>query len=156
KAYEMMLVVNKMQRCAKGNSVEAQNVIREDLRKVLAPFSPEDLRTTFIDADAAIQSKAERDPEVARVLWRKSGVTPFVEELNRFVRARGLTGRYTTALYGLEQALQEALASETSGDPDVDALEELLLQRRRALLETQDRIPRAVEAEVARTGAQVR
>jgi GTP-binding protein EngB required for normal cell division len=54
KAHEMMLVVNKMRRCAKGNSPEAQDVIREDLRKVLAPFTPEGLRTSFIDAEAAL------------------------------------------------------------------------------------------------------
>src|SRR5439155_8900622 len=60
------------------------------------------------------------------------------------------------ALQPLEQVLQEALASESTGDKDIDALEELLLQRRRALLETQDRIPRAVEGEVQRAGSQIR
>jgi GTP-binding protein EngB required for normal cell division len=106
KANEMMLVVNKMSRCAKGNSPEAQIVIREDLRRVLAPFTPEDLRTTFIDAEAALKSKAEPDEADAMTMWRQSGVEPFLEELNSFVRERGLTGRYTTALYNLEQILQ--------------------------------------------------
>ncbi len=152
----MMLVVNKMRRCEKGNSRESQAVIREDLRKVLTPFSPEDLRTTCIDAEAAIQSKGESDTAVARALWRKSGIEPFVQELNGFVRDKGLSGRYTTALYSLEQALQEAIASESKGDKDVDALAELLLQRRRVLLETQGRIPRAVEGEIQRTTAQIR
>jgi GTP-binding protein EngB required for normal cell division len=156
KAHEMMLVVNKMRRCAKGNSPASQDVIREDLRKVLAPFSPEDLRTTFIDAEAAIQSKAESDDAVGLVLWRKSGIEPFTKELNGFVREKGLAGRYTTALYNLEQVLQESLASESSGDKDIDALDELLLQRRRAFLETQERIPRSVEGEIQRTGSQIR
>lgn len=156
KAHEMMLVVNKMRRCAKGNSPEAQNVICEDLRKVLVPFTPEDLRASFIDAEAALESKTEPDAAIAAVLWRKSGLEPFTQNLNDFVRHKGLTGRYTTALYNLEQVLQEALAAETTGDKDVDALEELLLQRRRALLETQDRIPRAVEGEIQRAGSQIR
>jgi len=156
KAHEMMLVVNKMRRCAKGNSTEAQNVIREDLRKVLAPFTPEDLRTTFIDAEAALESKTETDEAVAKALWQKSGIEPLTRELNGFVREKGLTGRYTTALYSLEQVLQEALASESTGDKDIDALEELMLQRRRALLETQGRIPQAVEGEIQKAGSQIR
>ncbi|EFQ23013.1 GTP-binding protein HSR1-related [Aminomonas paucivorans DSM 12260] len=156
KAHEMMLVVNKMRRCAKGNSQEAQNVIREDLRKVLAPFTPEDLRTTFIDAEAALESKTETDGEIAKILLKKSGVDGLTHELNRFVREKGLSSRYTTALYSLEQILQEALASESTGDKDIDALEELLLQRRRALLDTQDRIPRAVEGEIQNASSQIR
>lgn len=156
KAHEMMLVVNKMRRCANGNSPEAQDVIREDLRRVLVPFTPEDLRTSFIDAEAALESKAETDNLVAKALWKKSGIEPFTQTLNGFVRDKGLTGRYTTALYNLEQVLQEALASESTGDKDVDALEELLLQRRRAFLETQDRIPSAVEGKIQRAGSQIR
>lgn len=156
KAHEMMLVVNKMRRCAKGNSPEAQNVIREDLRKVLTPFAPEDLHTTFIDAEAALESRTETDEPIAKALWSKSGIEPFLQEFNSFVRQKGLAGRYTTALYNLEQVLQEALASESTGDKDVDALEELLLQRRRAMIETQDRIPRAVEGEIQRAGTQIR
>ncbi|SFG87170.1 Uncharacterised protein [Neisseria elongata] len=152
----MMLVVNKMRRCAKGNSQEAQNVIREDLRKVLAPFTPEDLGTTFIDAEAALESKTETDDEIAKILLKKSGVDGFTQELNRFVREKGLSSRYTTALYSLEQILQEALASESTGDKDIDALEALLLQRRRALLYTQDRIPRAVEGEIQNASSQIR
>jgi GTP-binding protein EngB required for normal cell division len=156
KAHEIMLVVNKMRRCAMGNSPEAQKVICEDLRKVLAPFTPEDLRVSFIDAEAALESKTESDTAIAGALWRKSEIEQFTKNLNRFVREKGLAGRYTTALYNLEQVLQESLAAESTGDKDIDALEELLLQRRRALLETQDRIPRAVEGEIQRAGSQIR
>jgi Fe2+ transport system protein B len=156
KAHEMMLVVNKMRRCAKGNSQEAQDVIREDLRKVLTPFTPEDLRTTFIDAEAALESKTEADGEIAKILLKKSGIDGFTQELNGFVREKGLSSRYTTALYELEQVLQEALVGESTGDKDIDALEELLLQRRRALLDTQDRIPQAVEGEIQNASSQIR
>lgn len=156
KAHEMMLVVNKMRRCAAGNTPEAQKVILEDLRKVLDPYSPEDLRTSFIDAKAALESKTKRDEHIARALWNKSGFDRFVNELNRFVRDKGLAARYTTSLYTLEQVLQEALAAESTGDTDVDALEEVLLQRRRALMETEQRVLRGVEGEIHRTAARVR
>jgi len=156
KAHEMMLVVNKMRRCAKGNSPETQDIIREDLRRVLVPFAPEDLRTTFIDAEAALASKSEQEEAISRSLWVKSGLEGFIKELNSFVRDNHLTAKYTTALYNLEQIMQEALAVEPSGDADVDALEELLLQRRRALVETEQRIPRAVERQLQRSGTLVR
>jgi small GTP-binding protein len=156
KSHEMMLVVNKMSRCVKGNSPEMRDIIREDLRKVLSPFTPDDVRTCFIDAESAIESKNEPDEEVTEILWRKSGMDSFINELNGFVSDKGLAGRYTTALYSLEQALQEALAAESIGDKDIDALEELLLQRRRALLDTKERIPRAVEGEIQRAGTQIR
>lgn len=156
KAHEMMLVVNKMRRCVRGNTSEMQNIIREDLRKVLVPFSPEDLRLCFIDAESSIDSLDESDPEFEAALWRKSGIDVFTAELNNFVRENGLTSRYTTALYNLEQILQEALTAESTGDTDVDAMEELFLQKRRALLETRDHILRAVEKEIQNIGSQVR
>ena len=156
KAHEMMVVVNKMRRCAAGNTIDTQNVIREDLRKVLSPFSPEDLRTTFIDAEAAHEGHTCGDQELARVLLKKSGFEAFTGALNDFIRDAGLAGRYTTALYALEQVLQEAIAAESSGDMDVDGLEELLVQRRRAVVEAQQQIPRTVEGRAQRSAAMVR
>lgn len=155
KAHEMLLVVNKMRRCAQGNTPEMQTVIREDLQKVLTPFSPEDLHISFIDAEAALEGKTEKDERIATALLRKSGIATFIQKLNNFVREKGLSGRYTTALYTLEQVLQEALATESTGDEDVDALEEVLLQRRHAILETQNRIFHAVEGEIQRAGWQI-
>ena len=156
KAHEILLIVNKMRRCVKGNTTEMQDIIREDLRKVLLPFSPEDLRLCFIDAESSIDSLHESDPEFAAALWRKSGIDAFMTELNNFVQEKGLISRHTTALYNLEQVLQEALTAESTGDIDVDATEELFLQKRRALLETKERIPRAVEKEIQNVGAKVR
>jgi len=156
KAKEMLLVVNKMRRCAQGNTPEVQEVIRGDLQKMLAPFSPEDLHTSFIDAEAALESKTEKDKRIATALWRKSGIEAFTQELNNFVREKGLSGRYTTALYKLDQVLQEALAGESTGDKDIDGLEEVLLRRRHALLETQNRLSHAVENKIQQTGEQIR
>ncbi len=156
KCHEMMLVVNKMRRSVKGNHPETQKIIREDLQKVLSPFSPEDLRTSFIDAESAIESSREVDPKISKILYRNSGMDSFICKLNDFVRDKGLAGQYTTALYTLEQVLQEALSAEPSGDKDVDALEELLLQQRRTLLETQYRMNRAVESEIQDAGERIR
>ena len=156
KAHEMMLVVNKMRRCARGNTLEVRNIIREDLRKVVNPVTPEELYLTFIDAASFLAAEKEENHEIADALRKKSGFDDFVQELNRFVGEKGLTSKYTTELYKLEHILQEALAEESTGDTDIDALEELLLQKRRALLDTQIRIPQAVEGEIQNTTSQIR
>lgn len=156
KAHEMLLVVNKMQRCAEGNTPEVQNIIREDLRKVLVPFTPEQLRISFVDAEAALEARAEQDEEFRRIFHKRSGFDGFIENLNAFVEEKGLAARYTTSLYTLEQVLQEALAAEASDDPDVDALQELLTQQRRALVEGKARLSQSVESEIQQTVNEIR
>lgn len=157
RAREMMLVVNKMSRSSKGNSPEVQNVIREDLRKVLAPFTPEDLRVTFIDAEDALESKTETDAEFAKLLWQRSGFDKFTKELNKFVREKGLFSRYTTALYTLESILQKALCSESEdNDEAVEGLEEAFLRRRKALYDTKIDVKRGVEGEIQNKSSEVR
>jgi small GTP-binding protein len=144
KVHEMFLVVNKMNRCAKGNVEEMHKAIKENLNKVLSPFTSEDIPICFIDAKQYIDSKIESDSEIADILDKKSRFDNFIDELNRFVTEKGIIGRYTTQLYTLEQILQEAISAESSGDIDLDGVEELLLQRRRVLLETKSRIRVAV------------
>lgn len=156
KAHEMLLVVNKMQRCAEGNTPEAQEVIRQDLRSVLAPFTPEQLRLSFVDAEAALEARAGQDEDVRRTYRQRSGFDAFIDNLDAFVQEKGLAARYTTSLYTLEQALQEALAAETSDDPDVDALQELLIQQRRALVESKARLSQSVESKVQQTISRIR
>ena len=60
KAGEMILVVNKMQRSSKGNTKEQQAVIEEDLKKVLEPYTPEQLNLCFLDAESYLDSLKER------------------------------------------------------------------------------------------------
>ena len=155
KAHEMLLVVNKMQRGAEGNTPEVQNTIREDLRKVLAPFTPEQLRISFVDAESELEARAERDEELRRIFRRRSGFDGFIDNLDEFVEEKGLAARYTTSLYTLEQVLQEALAAEESDDIDVDALQELLTQKRRAWVEGKARLSQSVESKVQQTTSKI-
>ena len=151
KAHEMLLVVNKMQRSDSGNTPSVQDVIREDIRKVLAPYTPEELRISFVDAEAALEAKAlaEQDEERSGILQRKSGFDTFYDNFNAFVREKELAGRYTTSLYTLEQVL--ALAAESSDDSDSKALEEVLLQKRSTLVKGKADVSQAVENKVLST-----
>ena len=155
KAHEMLLVVNKMQRCAQGNTPEVQDIIREDLRKVLVPFTPEQLRISFVDAESKLESLAEQDEDFRRIFDKRSGFDGFIENLNAFVREKKLTAPYTTSLYTLEQVLQEALVAEASDDPDVDALQELLTQERRAWVEGKARLSQSVASKVQQTTSKI-
>ena len=155
KAHEMLLVVNKMQRSDSGNTPSVQDVIREDIRKVLAPYTPEELRISFVDAEAALEAKAlaEQDEERSGILQRKSGFDTFYDNFNAFVREKELAGRYTTSLYTLEQVL--ALAAESSDDSDSKALEEVLLQKRSTLVKGKADVSQAVESKVLSTTTKI-
>lgn len=156
KGHEMLLVVNKMRRTELGNTPQMQQIIREDLEKVVSPFTTEQLRISFTDAQAALEARSHPNEKVAQILTRKSGIQSFVEELNNFIRDKDLIGRYTTALYTLEQVLQEAVSAETGGDVDVDGLEELLGQTRSALVQTKINIPNLVASSVQKSSEQIR
>lgn len=128
KAGEMILVVNKMDRASDGNTEIQQNVIREDLRKVLTPYTPEQLNLCFLDAESYLDSLKERedDPEIADELYERSGYAEFVETLNSFVTEKKIPAKLTTGLYVLEDALEKAVhdLEPKSNDTDIDALEE--------------------------------
>lgn len=156
KGHEMMLVVNKMTRCQKGNTPEQQTVLIEDINRVLAPFRAEDLYISFVDAKAVIDAEDEKDKSISEKLLKKSGMTAFQEKMANFVQDKGKIGKLSSSMYVLEQVLQEAIASIFSGDQNVDGLEEILLQRRRAIVETKRNLNDEVSREAAKTASRVR
>ena len=149
KAGEMILVVNKMERAAKGNTAEQQEIIREGLRSVLAPYTPEQLHLSFLDAQSYLDSVEEReeDPELADELLERSGYNEFIETLNQFVAEKALTSKLTTDLYVLDNELDKAISALTPGseDADIDALEENLKQQRSMLIDSRMRMQREVQ-----------
>jgi hypothetical protein len=141
---EMILVVNKMEKTAKGNTLEQQGIIREDLRRVLAPCTPEKLRVCFIDALSYLDSVElkDEDPDLSKELFDRSGYNDFIATLNHFVKEKGMIGRLTTELYQLEGCLQNAIkkVEPESGDKDIDAFKEKLLQERHAYSDARTRV----------------
>lgn len=145
KAGEMILIVNKM--ADVGNTTENQLVKLENLKIVTAPYSPEQLRTCFVDAESYIDSLSEDDTEISEELRIRSNYDGLVSTLNDFVKERAISSRLTTALYKIYDVLQNAIVEyePSSGDDDIDALEEHLLQERRILFSTQWRIDQQVK-----------
>ncbi len=150
KAGEMILVVNKMDRTADGNTAMQQDVIREDLRKVLDPYTPEQLSLCFLDAESYLDSIAEResDPELADELEERSGYRQFIETLNNFVAKKRISSRITTSLYQLDEQLQKTIheLEPKNEDEDVAALEEHYLQQRHVFISTRSQLQQEISA----------
>lgn len=156
KAGEMILIVNKMADI--GNTIENQKIKLRDLERVTSPYTPAQLRTVFIDAESYLDSINESDNEIAIELRERSNFDVLVETLNTFVRDKAFSSRLTTVLYRLFEYLQVAINEyqPSTGDSDVDALEEHLLQERRIIANTQWRIESAVKSIIEEAASQIR
>lgn len=144
KGYEAILVVNKMGRTATGNTPEARRIITEDLREPLAPFTPEGLRTTFTDAESALEALEEEEAEFASRLRQQANMEQLIQNLDDLIQDKGLNARHTTTLYTVDQTMQDAMANEPTGDPDVDSLVIIYIQNIRVIKETRSRLQQSI------------
>ena len=143
KAGEMVLVVNKMEREADGNTLKSQRIKRDDLAKVLVPYTPEQLNICFLDAESYLEGikEANDNPADSEELIEISGYAQFISILNSFVEKHGIAGKLTTLLYQIDEKIQEALkVLEPNSDDDIRALEEQLLQQRQVYTEARYQI----------------
>lgn len=147
KAGEMILVVNKMEREEAGNSVATRDIKREDLKKVLEPYTPEQLHLTFLDAESYLDSIAETDAETAEALVERSGYREFVKTLNHFVNKKHIPSKLTTNLYLIDEQLEKTIKDlqPNSSDSDIDALEESFRQQRYRLIEGRGQMQQEVK-----------
>ena len=158
KAGEMILVVNKMERAADGNSPEQQEVIRNDLRKVLTPYTPEQLNLCFLDAESYLESMEETDEELADELRQCSGYDQFIATLNAFAANKGLAGKLTTSLYLLDEQLGKAIRElePKNENADTAALEEHYLQQRHVLISARGQMRQEVSDLFTSAAAKIR
>jgi GTPase Era involved in 16S rRNA processing len=84
KAGEMILIVNKM--ADVGNTPENQLIKLENLKAVTNPYSPDQLRTCFVDAESYLDSLIEEDLEIANELRIRSNYEGLVSTINDFVK----------------------------------------------------------------------
>ncbi len=156
KAGEMILIVNKMADI--GNTEENQAIKLKDLERVTKPYSPSQLRTVFIDAESYLDSLKETDEEIVVKLRARSNYDTIVVTLNAFVHEKAMSSRLTTFLYKIFEILQKALNEyqPSTGDSDIDALEEHLLQERRIVSHTQWRIESTVKSIIEEAASQIR
>ena len=149
KAGEMILVINKMDRTSGGNTAAHRNVIREDIKKVIDPYTPEELHLCFLDSDAYAESLVVRadDPEEADELLAESGYPLFIDTINDFVKQKKVASKLTTDLYQIDKLLdEEIIAAEPELENDkFSAEEEFYRQLRYEMITGKDRLKREIK-----------
>jgi len=129
----MILVINKMDRAAQGNSPEQQEVMRADIERVIAPFSMEQLYTSFISTDRYEEALAEtEDEEYRQELLEESGYETFIANLNAFVRAKNVAARLEKPLFELAAAIDGVIGTEQEQHA-IEGAEELAKRKLRIL-----------------------
>lgn len=151
KGHETILVVNKMARHAAGNAPESRKRLTEDLRPALCPFTPEQLRITFVDALSALDAKAEEHAESAAYLEQVGNLQALIDNIDAFVHEKGLHARHTTALYAIDQVLQTAIQREPTEDPNADAMALVYNRTIRHLDDAKTTLQGAVELAISHT-----
>ena len=127
----MVLVINKMDRAPEGNSANQQQIIRDDICKVLAPLTPEQVYTSFISNQSYEEYLTEEDEEIKAELLAESGREQLIANLNAFVQSRQVTAKIERPLYTLQEAVRNVSVTE-----DINMLndaENLLLRKQRIL-----------------------
>lgn len=156
KAGEMILVINKMEDI--GNTVSNREIKRNDLLKVTDPYTPEQLRTVYIDAQTYLDSLDEDDPELAEEFRERSNFDELIRTLNGFVKDKGISARLTTALYKVYEQLQKAISEyqPSTGDEDIDMLEEHSLRERHIISDASWRVESSVKSIYEESASEIR
>jgi len=158
KAGEMILVINKMTRTQEGNIPEQQQIIKKDMEKVLAPYTPDQLNISFLDAESYLDSLTETDKEIADELKKRSGYDQFIETLNNFISEKNIASKLTTELYQIDNQIQNAIREiePKQEDEDIKALEENYRQQRFLLVEGRNSIKQDVSDIFIRSASEIR
>ena len=156
KAGEMILVINKMEDI--GNTIPNREIKRNDLLKVTDPYTPEQLRTVFIDAQTYLDSLDETDPELVEEYRERSNFDELIRTLNEFIKDKGISARLTTALYKVYEQLQNAISKyqPSTGDEDIDMLEEHSLRERHIISDASWRVESSVKSIYEEAASEIR
>ena len=127
----MVLVINKMDRAPEGNSANQQQIIRDDICKVLTPLTPEQVYTSFISTQSYEEYLTEEDAEIKAELRAESGREQLIANLNAFVQSRQVTAKIERPLYTLQEAVRNVSVVEEINM--LNDAENLLLRKQRIL-----------------------
>lgn len=135
----MVLVINKMDRAMAGNSLKQQEIILNDIKKVISPYEPKDLYVTFISTQLYEESLKESDTELKRELLEESGHDTFIDNLNSFVSKRQISSKLQQPLYTLEKILQKAMEQDID-EESISGAEELIKRQKNIFVNTKNDI----------------
>jgi len=156
KAHKLMLVVNKMDRHPQGNISQAQELVLDALNALLHPYTTADIPVAFVAAELAISAASEPDEELARFDWEDSNFDAFYAQLDAFIRQHKLAGQFTRPLHQLQHALMKARANLSTDNPSIAGAEEMLLQKRKRLVDGKLRIEQRTSQKVREAASDIR
>lgn len=162
----MVLVVNKMDRTKLGNVPEQQKIIANDFveKKVITPFTPEDLFLSFLNTEYYFEWQKETDPELKEIYLRESGYEEFVKNLNAFVASRGVLSKVQTPLETLKSSITKVIgqSSEKTFSKNLEEDLEDQKNKRKILIDGMNRtkfeikeLARACENKIRAEGSEV-
>lgn len=132
RATNMVLVVNKMDRTALGNIGEQQEIITNDLIKVIEPYTPNNLYLSFLSTEDYFSALDESDDKIKYELIDRSGYNVFVSNLNKFVTEHAIMAKISAPLYKIAYQIRSAIANTTL-NKDAAGLEETIRHRKNLL-----------------------
>lgn len=140
----MMLVVNKMDRANLGNTKEQQDIMLEDIAKVVAPFQPEQLYTTFVSTESYEEAREETDEEMKKELLEESGLVALVNHLNAFVKEKDLASRVIAPVHNLKSVLDHQVGTQQD-NLAVDKMEALWKRKQRIYADAKEDALHAIQ-----------
>ncbi|QXJ48517.1 50S ribosome-binding GTPase [Bacillus altitudinis] len=109
KSSKMMLVVNK----TSLESLANKSYWEEDIRKVLTPYTLEEFRVTFTDANSYLEALKPKNEKIRSPLIERSNLNNLILNLNDFSEDKGIVGRLLSPLNVLNTYIDKVI-TETS------------------------------------------
>ena len=155
KGHETVLIVNKMDRHARGNTPEAAGIVEQAVANVTSPYTPKALRLTCIAAEYYLKRLEPAPPGIQEQYREESNMESLVQNLDGFIREKGLTARNTGPLRRAVDAAERGMAAVPTGDQDMDSAAILYQRIVQTVRENADRTRREAEQAAEETAARI-
>ena len=115
---------------------EQQEIIAEDLEKIIKPYKTSDLYLSFLDTSSYFDSVEEKDNELKAELFEISGHDVFVKNLNDFVASHKVLARISKPLYIIADVIRSTLnLNDSVNDKDIEEFKKTIEYRKNLLIE---------------------
>lgn len=133
---KMMLVLNKSSLEPISNR---DNWLKNPM-KVIEPATLKELKTTCIDVEQFLRANLEEDETRRAKRIQKSNFISFIENLNEFIKEKGLLGQLIAPLNIIETFLKNSISILQTSDEYSKKVLELLRRKETIILKTKDKI----------------
>ena len=142
---KMMLVINKS---AQGNKEEALQNWIDDALTVIEPKTDKDVYLSIIDAQSYVEGLHTEDIDEKKVWFNYSDFETFIENLDQFVKDKGIIGRLLTPLNFLETEITNLLNMSSVDTEEVSDLLELLQRKKFRIKKSKQELEEVVTSEL--------